>query len=48
MQLSRNTQTSLNLTEKEFQIDGMTCVNCQNKIQQALRSTAGVRHVSVS
>lgn len=48
MKLSRNTQASLNLTKKELQICGMTCVNCQNKIQQALKSTAGVRQASVS
>jgi sulfite exporter TauE/SafE len=31
-----------------FHINGMTCINCQNRIQKKLESTAGVQTVSVS
>lgn len=33
---------------KTFHIGGMTCVNCQSRIERALRKTAGVTKVSVS
>jgi len=33
---------------KTLRIGGMTCVNCQNKIEKKLRSTAGIEHVKVS
>lgn len=33
---------------KKLRIGGMTCVNCQNRIEQKLRSTAGVVKASVS
>ena len=32
----------------KLRIGGMTCVNCQNKIEKKLRSTRGVEHVRVS
>ena len=36
-------------TEKTIlTIDGMTCINCQNRIEQALKNTAGVLAVCVS
>ena len=31
-----------------FNISGMTCINCQNKIESSLNSTDGVIHASVS
>ncbi len=31
-----------------FDIGGMTCISCQNKIHKALRKTKGVVSVSVS
>ena len=33
---------------KKLHIGGMTCVNCQNKIERKLRNTAGVKKVEVS
>lgn len=36
------------IIQKKLRIGGMTCVNCQNKIEQKLRNTAGIRKVSVS
>lgn len=38
----------MNLIKKQLQIDGMTCVNCQNRITKALSRTKGVQNVSVS
>lgn len=38
----------MSLIKKQFRIGGMTCVNCQNKIEKKLRHTAGVKEVSVS
>lgn len=40
----------MNDSSKKIQlyIDGMTCVNCQNKIAQALNQTEGIIHASVS
>ncbi|MGM9605497.1 MAG: sulfite exporter TauE/SafE family protein [Faecousia sp.] len=37
-----------NLIRKNLRIGGMTCVQCQNKIEKKLRSTDGVVKVSVS
>jgi sulfite exporter TauE/SafE/copper chaperone CopZ len=36
------------LKTKELHIGGMTCVNCQNRIEKKLRNTAGVRNAKVS
>jgi sulfite exporter TauE/SafE/copper chaperone CopZ len=33
---------------KNLRIDGMTCVNCQNKIEKNLRNTTGIENVVVS
>ncbi len=33
---------------RQLRIGGMTCVSCQNKIEQRLRDTAGIRRVEVS
>ncbi|MDR2753536.1 MAG: sulfite exporter TauE/SafE family protein [Oscillospiraceae bacterium] len=33
---------------KRIKIGGMTCVNCQNKIERKLRNAAGVKNVTVS
>ncbi len=30
-----------NLLHQRLQIGGMTCINCQNRIEKALRRTAG-------
>lgn len=38
----------MNLIRKQFRIGGMTCVNCQNRIEQKLCSMAGIKVVSVS
>jgi P-type Cu+ transporter len=35
-------------TEIQIPVTGMTCVGCQNNVQQALEHTPGVRHASVS
>lgn len=34
--------------KKQLRIGGMTCVNCQNKIEKTLRNTAGIQKASVS
>lgn len=34
--------------EKRMRIGGMTCVNCQNKIERKLKNTAGVQKADVS
>ena len=36
------------IERKVLLIEGMTCVNCQNRIQQALRTIAGISKVYVS
>lgn len=36
------------LKTKKLRIGGMTCVNCQNKIEKKLKNTAGIEHVEVS
>lgn len=35
------------ILHKQLKIGGMTCVNCQNKIEQALRNTAGIVKATV-
>lgn len=37
-----------NLMKKKFRIGGMTCVNCQTKIERKIRNKAGVVRISVS
>lgn len=37
-----------NLIQKHLYIGGMTCVNCQNKIEKKLSATAGIEKVKVS
>jgi len=36
------------LKKKKFQIGGMTCINCQNKIERKLRCTKGVEKFNTS
>lgn len=36
------------MEKKVLLIEGMTCVNCQNRIEQALRNTTGISKVNVS
>lgn len=36
------------IEKKVLLIEGMTCMNCQNRIEQALRNTAGISAVHVS
>lgn len=36
------------INAKHFRIGGMTCINCQNKIEKKLRNTAGIKSVTVS
>ena len=38
----------MNLISIEIHIGGMTCINCQNKIEKALSDLPGVQDVSVS
>lgn len=38
----------VNISRKRIYIGGMTCVNCQNKIEQVLKKTPGVENVKVS
>ncbi|MGN0341647.1 MAG: sulfite exporter TauE/SafE family protein [Roseburia sp.] len=38
----------MTMIKKRLRIGGMTCVNCQNKIEQKLKKTAGVQSVTVS
>lgn len=38
----------MRLTSKLLRIGGMTCVNCQNKIQKKLSNTSGITEVTVS
>lgn len=37
----------MNISRKRIYIGGMTCVNCQNKIEQALKKTPGVESVKI-
>lgn len=39
---------SMGVTKKQLHIGGMTCINCQNKIEAGLGSLPGVEDVSVS
>jgi len=41
------TEEKQDLQKRSFRIDGMTCVNCQNKIEKKLRKTAGVHEAAV-
>lgn len=36
------------IVHRQLRIGGMTCINCQNKIEKKLRNTAGVVKASVS
>lgn len=36
------------IQKKIFTIEGMTCVNCENKIEQKLKETKGIQSVTVS
>lgn len=36
------------MEKKVLLIEGMTCSNCQNRIEQALRNAAGISKVNVS
>ena len=38
----------MGMERKVLIIDGMTCINCQNKIEQELKNTAGISKVQVS
>lgn len=38
----------MGMERKVLIIDGMTCINCQNKIEQELKNTAGISKVPVS
>lgn len=38
----------MKLQKKILTIDGMTCINCQNRIEQALKGTSGIHAVNVS
>ncbi len=38
----------MNMCKKRYYIDGMTCMNCQNKIETALSREAGIESVKVS
>ncbi len=38
----------MKMQKKILTIDGMTCINCQNRIEQALKETAGIHTVNVS
>ena len=37
-----------NILTQVFQIDGMTCINCQNHIEKELKNTAGITDASVN
>ena len=41
------TSREQSLQERTFHIGGMTCVNCQNRIEKKLKETAGVKAVTV-
>lgn len=38
----------MNISRKRLYIGGMTCVNCQNKIEKALKKTPGVESAKIS
>ena len=39
---------STGIQTKEFRIEGMTCVNCQNRIEKKLKKTAGVQEAEAN
>ena len=39
---------SMAMERKVLLIEGMTCANCQNRIEQTLRNTEGISEVHVS
>ncbi|MDR3247591.1 MAG: sulfite exporter TauE/SafE family protein, partial [Treponema sp.] len=41
-------QNETGILTKKIRIDGMTCVNCQNRIERQLRSTTGIENAAVS
>lgn len=38
----------MNLIKKQIRINGMTCINCQNKIKRKLSRTPGIQNVTVN
>lgn len=38
----------MNIVKKRLRIGGMSCINCQNKIEHKLSNTSGIQDVSVS
>ena len=38
----------MSVIRKRLCIGGMTCVNCQNKIEHKLKNTAGIQEAAVS
>lgn len=38
----------MNVVRKRLYIDGMTCINCQNKIEYKLKNTAGIQDIKVN
>ena len=38
----------LSIKKVQLHIAGMTCISCQNKIENKLRNTAGIKSVKVS
>ena len=36
------------MKHQKIYVNGMTCINCQNKIEQELKNTAGISKVQVS
>lgn len=38
----------MNIIKKRLRIGGMSCINCQNKIERKLKNTAGIQQASVS
>lgn len=38
----------LSIKKVQLHIEGMTCINCQNKIENKLRKTAGIKSIKVS
>jgi len=41
-------KNSIGIQTKVFHIEGMTCLNCQNRIEKKLKKTAGVQEASVN
>ncbi|MDR1046817.1 MAG: heavy-metal-associated domain-containing protein, partial [Treponema sp.] len=40
--------TTEDVCERTIRIGGMSCVNCQNRIEKQLKSTEGIEEASVS